>query len=108
MEKKEYYIDKANARVLWNCDKEGKISDLIVAEFSSDENPQYLYNKYRFDIGNCLKDWDKWTNAYIIYRMFLTQEFSSIEIRNRAFHELERIKEIRKELMDGIKYDPAS
>jgi hypothetical protein len=40
--------------------------------------------------------------------MFLTQEFSSIEIRNRAFHELERIKEIRKELMDGIKYDPAS
>ena len=95
MEKKEYYIAKANARLLWNCDKEGKISDLIVAEFSSDENPQYLYN-------------DKWTNAYIIYRMFLTQEFSSIEIRNRSFHELERIKEIRKELMDGIKYDPAS
>jgi hypothetical protein len=89
-------IDKKDARIFWNVNKDGRITELIVSEFTESHNPQKLYKYYYYDIGNCLGDWDSWTCLSIALRL-LDYGFQDDKAYNAALHELMKIKEFNKE-----------
>ncbi len=103
-------IKKEDARILWNIfggendkdgiDKDG-ISDLVVIEFKKnkvDGLPLHLYEKYLFDIGNCLSDWNEYTLAYLMYRFFLDYRVEGKVITGKILKELVKINEFRYEV----------
>ena len=98
MEKQDLILKK-DARILWNTNKEGKVTDLIVAEFSKDNMPMYLYKEYRSDVGNCLSYWDTWSVAYIIFDIMVRNEFANQKAKDDAWDELLKIKELREDIL---------
>lgn len=67
-----------DVRILWNVEEDRKdkcacvkddtrsvITGLVVERFTASHDPQYLYNKYGYDIGNSLSHWD--TKDYPLY-----------------------------------------
>ena len=100
-------IPKERARILWRYEKDDlgdKIADLIVAEFSTDEDedhlkidPQHLYKIYNNDIGNCNDNWDQYTFGTVALLVFGEQEFINKQVKEKAINELLKIKEFRDE-----------
>lgn len=94
---------KKDIRILWNqkFNEENcrfEVADMIVTEFTEDNDPQYLYKEYSHDVGNCLSDWNTWNVAFIIWQLLVEQEFVNNEVKEKAKRELFKIKEIREEL----------
>ena len=94
-------LDKKDVRILWNTNKDHKVTEMIVVEFTKEHNPQHLYQKYDKDIGNCLSDWDRnWDTHFIIFYFLILEEFENIEVKKDAIKELLKIKELRESLCD--------
>ena len=104
-------INHKDARILWNenyVNKKKYITDFLVTEFivtESDEGPQYLYNKYHLDIGNCLADyiWITYTPGVLNLIFFGEFDYHDLDHRNRVFRELMKIKEYNEEITDNRK-----
>ncbi len=92
----EVTFPKKNARVLCEI-KHGKIIDLIVEEFKTDdiESKQYLYKKYSFDFGNCLSDWDDWSFSDVFIKIFVSYHVPG-ELRKKILFELSKVEEWRE------------
>lgn len=86
-------LSKKNARILWNV-KNGEIVDLVVEDFSDPDEKQYLYNKYSYDTGNCISDWDEWEFSDILIKIFVSYVVP-LGIRKKILFELSKIEEWR-------------
>lgn len=93
-------MKKDDARILWNIDDDGKICDLEVGEWSKETRSDFLYNKFRKDVGNCCSWWYNVTIEDIIYYFFLVNEFKNAEIREKSVNELRRIDEFKDKILD--------
>jgi hypothetical protein len=96
-------IDKKNMRILFNIDKQGKINDLIVAEFDEDRMDEFnsaekLYNRYSYDVGNCLSDWEKMSLHQITLDLCFFYGFANRETKIKYLTEMMNVKEFRKEI----------
>ncbi len=85
-----------NARILFRS-KNGKITDLIVEEFSNPEIKSFLYKKYLSDFGNCLSDWADWSLTDVLIKIFVSFEVP-FEIRKKILFELSKVEEWRPQL----------
>ena len=94
----------SDIRVLWNVNEKSQITDLIVVEFTKENDPQYLYKKYTFDIGNCLSQWNKISIARLIFDIFVRYDFVNEEAKIDAWdNQFLKIKEVVEET--GLKYN---
>ena len=86
-------------RILFNTNDKGQISDLLVVEFTENNNPMHLYGKYDLDVGNCLSSWNRVTVAFIIFDFFACNTFASEDVKEAIWdNEFRKIKEIVEQL----------
>ena len=85
-----------DARILFNS-KHGKITSFLVADFSNPASKEYLYKEYDLDIGNCLSDWDKWTFADVLLKLFVSYDVP-YDIRKHILFELSQVNEWRSQV----------
>jgi len=95
-------LDKKDIRILWNTDDNGNITELIVAKFTEEDNPQYLYKKYSSDVGNCLAGWDNWLISDILFSIFIQHGSIDAKSRIKNFRELLKIKEVYEDQKNSI------
>lgn len=86
-------IAKAHVRILWIA-KDCVIEDLVVEEFSESNNQYILYEKYTHDIGNCLSNWEEWTLADVLLKIFVSYQVP-YEVRKKVLLELSKVDEWR-------------
>lgn len=94
----EFLLDKKDVRILFNTNKEGDINEIEVVEFTEQHDPQHLYNKYSYDVGNCLSNWDRMTLHQLTIDLFCFYDFASTEVKLKYLKEMMKIKEFRKEV----------
>jgi len=87
-------IPKKNSRILFDV-KEGEIKDLIVEEFANPGEKQFLYNKYSYDIGNCLSNWEEWKLSDVLIAIFVSYKTVPTSLRLRILMQLSKIEEFR-------------
>lgn len=87
---------KKHSRILWNV-KNGEIIDLLVEDFLDVESKQFLYNKYSYDIGNCLSDWDEWELSDVLIKIFVSYVVPKDVVKKILF-EISKIEEWRPNL----------
>jgi len=90
-------LNKKDIRFLFNTNKQGKISEIIVAEFTEEKNPQHLYETYSFDVGNCNRNWDKWSLLPLLINFIYTFGFENEAVKLSLLESLMKIKEFRDE-----------
>jgi|WetSurMetagenome_2_1015567.scaffolds.fasta_scaffold1020016_1 hypothetical protein len=87
-------------RILWKTNKDGKIVDIIVARFTQEDDPQYLYGTYNKDFGNCNSWWDKKHLYQCLLDLWFTYGFADHDIERRFISiELPKIKEFQDDVM---------
>ena len=94
-------MKKEDIRILWNESETGKICEFLIQEFPEDSPElwdQSVYKRFRKDVGNCLKPWNKWTITDIFYEFFWGQEWESIKLKDDF---LDAILEV-----EGFEYIP--
>jgi len=89
---------KKDARILWNVNDEGKVTDILVTEFSNEINPQQLYQIYKKDIGNCNSNWDKITLVEALIIFGFEYEAQNKKIKLKILQELIKIDEWKEEI----------
>ena len=91
-----------DARILWNCDKSGKIAELIVAKFDQgidcSEWPHHLHEIFTYDMGNAVLGWNHYDKEYILLVLFFDYGFADKEVAWKALRELCKIPEFEKSL----------
>jgi len=98
-------MKKENVRLLFNKDKDLFLSDFIVVEFNKkqpSEWPNYLYDRYPKDFGNCDSDWDEWSLAYILNYFMIGCKITD-EMKLHVMLELLNIDEYRDEIKKMIR-----
>lgn len=91
---------KEDARILWNVNKEGCITEIEVARFTKgkiEEWPGHLHRLYTFDIGNASNEWHHYTLATILMKFF-TYGFADKHIANKFIKDLGKIDEFKAEV----------
>lgn len=91
-------LNKKDIRILFNVDKDRKISEVEVAEFTKDHNPQYLYKRFTSDIGNASTNWDKWNLHAVTIDFFINHGFVSKEVEDTFIKEMLKIKEFQQDV----------
>lgn len=92
-------MNKKDIRILWNVDKKSlKIKETLVAEFTEENNPQHLYDKYGYDTGNCYGNWDKMNLLGDIMHIIFYYGFHNREAEIQFLKEILKIKELRDEV----------
>lgn len=91
-------LNKKDIRILFNTNDKGDITEIEVAEFSEQNDPQHLYNKYSYDVGNCLSNWDKMTLHQLSIDLFCFYDFATREVKRQYLKEMMKIKEFRQEV----------
>lgn len=102
MKNKTELIKKKDARILFNCNREGKITNLIVAKFVGDESidPHYLYKAFQKDFGNCNEGWEQMDDIYIFLRIWSVYNgFMDKKFEDMALKELMKIQEFNKPII---------
>jgi hypothetical protein len=92
-------MNKKDIRILWNVDEKSlKITETIVAEFTEENDPQHLYDKYGYDTGNCFSYWDRMTLLGDIMHIIFYYGFHDKKAERQFLKEILKIKELR----DGV------
>jgi len=86
-------------RILYNENDKGQISDLLVVEFTESHDPQFLYEEYGFDVGNCMSRWNEVTVTSIVFDFFVRHGYPNEDIKKDIWdNQFRKIKEIMEQL----------
>ena len=96
-------INQKDARIFWNQNQDGKVTDMVVVEFNEYKIDSYSQT-YKMSGGACIYDFDKYTPLDILANYYIGLDFSEEFTREDALRELYKIKELRKALRGYAKY----
>lgn len=97
---------KKDARILFNCDSQRKITRLGVFKFTEETEAslRYLYQQFSDDFGNSERNWDQCDLTYVLIRLFVDHEFLHRDSRIDAIEQLRKIAEFREQIDSQIIY----
>ncbi len=87
-----------DARILWNCNDKGEITDIGIYEFNKEngsfEKNLCLHDRFRFDEGNAHSDWKQWDVGMVLAKFLFWMKFANNEAE-KFRREMEKIDEFK-------------
>ena len=97
----EISFPKEDARILWNTNENGKITEIEIIRFPINDIknwPVHMHKLYSFDIGNAENTWNDYTFGILMIKFFYEYGFAHKNIAEKFIKDLRKIEEFRHEI----------